>query len=378
MGWRGGTEYGDIIENGVFLNEYGNFSAATIAEDLGFDLAQETVKYEKEESKFSHSEDQREYEEGKIQRGKDAAREKRELYEIVSDLNERYHNAAVSLAYILKNGIYVSARKQLTVQQKSALYDFLALVDWASPQTWDVRSIMIRDLLHRFDDIMSEGKTGLSAFVERYQQHSFKRGRRREELLWGHLDESFHVKVLKKRSILKGSLGAEHGIHVKDAAAIAKEHSAWTSHCTHGNPYSGFTCGLWELFHLLSIGATHTPNQLYGFRKGYVISSKEVGATIHNFIANFFRCEVCKKNFVQMYEGCGHDHCKRLDNELPFVVEGTPSLHFSVAEADERDISRKEIVLWLWEVHNAGELSQSLETHQLCKQNALIALIFPN
>jgi len=364
LGWRGGSAFGSFQEGGVYLNEYGNFTADTIARDLGFDVAQETVKYENEESKFSDSSDQREFEQGKIQRGVDVAREKRERYEEEEssdkrgDLNERYHNAAVSLAYILKNGIYLSARKPLTVQQKSALYDFLVLVDWASPKTWDVNSIMVRDLLHRFDDIMAEGKTGLSEFVERYQQESFKRGRRREELLWGQLDESFHTNVRKKRSLVKGKghLGAEHGMHVKDAADIAKEHSAWTNQCTHGgDSHSGFTCGLWELFHLLSVGATHTPNQLYGFRKGYIISSTEVGETIYNFIANFFRCDVCKNNFVKMYKGCGYNHCTRLDGELPFVVEGTSSLHGSVAAADERDISRKEIALWLWEVHNAGE-----------------------
>jgi hypothetical protein len=35
---------------GQCLNEYGNFSADTIAGDLEFDLAQETVKYDEEES----------------------------------------------------------------------------------------------------------------------------------------------------------------------------------------------------------------------------------------------------------------------------------------------------------------------------------------
>ena len=354
VGWRGGTRFGNITDFGAYLNEY-EFDANTIASNLEFELAEETIKYDKEESKFSISEDQREYEQNKLQKGKDIAQEKTEQYEFEHDINDRYHNAAVSLAYILKNGVYASSKKQLTAQQKIALHDFLILVDWASPQTWDVKSVMVRDLLNRFDDVISEGKQGLSSFVEKYQKQTFKRGRRKEELLWGHLDETFHRKPPKKRSFVKGALGAEHGTTTIDAAAIVKEHSTWTNQCTHGNSHNGFTCGLWELFHLLSIGATHTPNQRYGYNKGYTVSSKEVGTTIRNFIANFFRCDVCKKHFLQMYSECGHNHCKRLDDELPFVTDGVSSVHVSVAAADEGDISRKEIALWLWEVHNAGE-----------------------
>lgn len=354
MGWRGGTKIGNITDFGANLNEF-EFDANTIAFDLEFDLAEETIKYDKEESKFSNSEDQREYEQNKIQKGQDIAQEKTDQYEFKHDINDRYHNAAVSLTYILKNGVYTSAKKQLSTQQKTALRDFLILVDWASPQTWDVNKVMVRDLLNHLDDIISKGKQGLTSFVEKYQNQAFKRGRRREELLWGHLDETFYRKPPRKRSIVKGALGAERGSITVDAAAIIKEHSVWTDQCTHGYSHHGFTCGLWELFHLLSIGATHTTNQLYGFREGYIISSKEVGDTIRNFIANFFRCDVCKSNFLQMYKECGHDHCKRLDTELPFAAERMPTIHISTTAMDEVNGSRNEIALWLWEVHNAGE-----------------------
>lgn len=42
-----------------------------------------------------------------------------------------------------------------------------------------------------------------------------------------------------------------------------------------------------------------------------------------------------------MYDECGHDHCKRLGNQLSFLK----------ANPDE---SQMELALWFWEVHNAG------------------------
>jgi hypothetical protein len=56
-----------------------------------------------------------------------------------------------------------------------------------------------------------------------------------------------------------------------------------------------------------------------------------------------------------MYKECGHDHCKRLDTELPFAAERMPTIHISTTAMDEVNGSRNEIALWLWEVHNAGE-----------------------
>ena len=66
--------------------------------------------------------------------------------------------------------------------------------------------------------------------------------------------------------------------------------------------------------------------------------------TIRNFIAIFFRCDVCRHNFVEMYDGCGHDHCTRLSRKLPFIQN-------SNLNQDQTEMS-----LWLWEVHNAVNL----------------------
>ena len=122
---------------------------------------------------------------------------------------------------------------------------------------------------------------------------------------------------------------------------IFKKNMRWTQGCTHNNTHSGYTCGLWHIFHILTIGASQPENRLYGFRRGYDISPREVARTIRDFVAYFFGCEVCKHNFLNMYDNCGHDHCTRLISDSITLDNGFAS---------------KEVALWLFEVHNAGTL----------------------
>ena len=345
FGWKEGTDFADMKKRGIMLNEEGEPNPMSIGEDLGFDLAQDKVVYDRDESRFSNSEDQRQYLKDKIQRGINLAKEKVENFEYDFDINEIYHNAAASLCFLLKTAVFSSSRKGLTTYRKEVLHEFLQLVDWATPEAWDFKRIMVRDLLQNYEEVMSGGKTSLENFVLNYQKSTFKTGQRKEELLWGHLDEKPYRKR-QKQLLNKSGLGAEHGKSKElTDAAVAKEHAGWTPQCTHDEPSTnaGYTCGLWNLFHILTVGATQKDNQFYGFHRGYFTSSKDVAATIRNFIAEFFRCEVCRSNFLKMYEGCNHDHCHRLDDRLPLDQE-KPS---------------KEISLWLFEVHNAGKFALS-------------------
>ena len=362
MGWKGDggldeSEYSNTLYMGMMLNEDDGFSADSIAEDMGFEIAQEEkvdgVGDSEDGEEFSNSQDKREFEEWKAERGTSVATEKHESFEYDHDINERFHNAAVSLAYILKTGVYTS-RKKLSHSQESALSEFLTLVEWATPSTWSVRSAMVTDLVYHFDEIIKSGKKALVEMVKKHQSQSYKKGRRREELLWGHIDERKSRRV-KSRQIVKGALGAEHGSHQidTDSKMMLKENSAWTAACTHDKPYGGFTCGLWELFHILTIGATKRQNQLYGFSHGNLVSSKDVAGILSNFISNFFRCDVCKNNFIAMYDNCGFNHCQRLGGDIPFLREGT--LGADGVLEDRSETSMMELVVWLWEVHNAGK-----------------------
>lgn len=110
--------------------------------------------------------------------------------------------------------------------------------------------------------------------------------------------------------------------------AIAKEHGPssreWT--CK-----SGYTCGLWELFHIMTIGVVEH-NRATEFS---IFPVAEVADTLHNYISEFFACDVCRRHFLEEYDACAHDRCTRLGSSDTDVQEW------------------KQLSLWLWEAHNS-------------------------
>ncbi len=67
-----------------------------------------------------------------------SALKNRERLEYKSALNDRFHNAAVSLAFVLKTGVFV---------KRSDYIDVLQLVYWATPQSWSIRTGMVEEVL---------------------------------------------------------------------------------------------------------------------------------------------------------------------------------------------------------------------------------------
>jgi hypothetical protein len=357
LGWRGGTDYIHMDEQGASLNGDMDVTVDSIAFMLGFDVAQESKDYEKE-SKYSNSEDQRQYEESKVERAKELAKHKTFVYESDVGINARYHDAAVSLVYALRNGVYTGKKNPLEGVRAEALFDFFTLVHWASPSSWNVRNALVGALLEHFHDTVVQGRQPLLNLIEphlsslanydtnRHTLNRVIRGQMEDDLLWGYIDEGASGLKLKRRmGIKERSLGLDSPErHGHDAST----NMDWTEGCRQGHKNSGFPCGLWELFHILSVGASQPHRQLYAFHKGYTISSHEVAETIRNFIANFFMCEICRKHFLDMYDNCGHDHCHRLSSDVPLTISMPP---------DKGQIVAKELPIWLWEVHNAGKHS---------------------
>lgn len=112
--------------------------------------------------------------------------------------------------------------------------------------------------------------------------------------------------------------------------AAGKEPAAYWRLCT------TFTCGLWTLFHLLtvSISLHHTgswlgPGGLLSFASPSKVPSPEEGLErIRCFVASFFGCTVCRDHFLQLYDGCGLDRCLLSPGDGPAAA------------------------LWLWRMHN--------------------------
>lgn len=110
-----------------------------------------------------------------------------------------------------------------------------------------------------------------------------------------------------------------------------------------------------NLFHILTIGSSKPEHELYGFNRGYFVSPHHVAETIRNFVEYFFSCDICRTNFLRMYDHCGHDHCDRLKSEITM--------------ADGSDPARMELALWLWEVHNSVNARLMKEAAQRQNRN---------
>jgi thiol oxidase len=106
----------------------------------------------------------------------------------------------------------------------------------------------------------------------------------------------------------------------------------WSPSCTHGEEGMGYTCGLWQLFHIMTIGVVEF-NKMSN--EWTIISTMEAADTLRDYISNFFGCEVCRVNFLAAYDACAHDRCTRLIKEAGNIPDW------------------KELALWLWETHNA-------------------------
>ena len=128
-------------------------------------------------------------------------------------------------------------------------------------------------------------------------------------------------------------------INVMDSLNSASEGTPvavnkWSPACLqHG---TGYTCGLWTLFHLLTVGTVEWNKKQKLQYKDIedLLSTMEVAEVIRNFVEHFFQCDECRTNFLKEYDSCGYDRCNRL----------------TMASSSLDDW--KQLVLWLYETHN--------------------------
>jgi hypothetical protein len=252
------------------------------------------------------------------------------------------HNAAVSLAFVLKSGIYVHREDGLDDNRALALKEFLELVDWASPQAWSIRTGMIQDLLHNLPEIVSSSRK-LSEIVDRHV--AIDTG----DSLWGGFQES--------------TAPSNDTLSLAD---FFRNNTRWTEACTHSQRTMGYTCGMWDLFHILSIGTSWPSHQLYGFLSGYLTSPTDVFEILKRFVSHFFACEVCRINFIANFDNCGQNHCERLATLMPALQE---------------DDDGNELAKIMAEAHNAVNtrlMSEDAQRHnRIVTEKERLSAIFP-
>ena len=252
-------------------------------EALELDLANEEI--ELIQLDFNNSEDRLAYDAKMDELAKQAAKVKLSWHEHHPHThNDRYHDAALSLAFALKSQLFQTLTDdgKMDHKRKRALIDFLNLLDWATPQSWKLRTGFAMELKRKIKSEAVNDRKDVESIIDWDMKHHRSADSKH---LWGFVDED-------ERSSWADKL---FGVSQED---FFKGDRHWTKSCTHSQPAKGFTCGLWNLFHIFTIGASKTEHVLYGFHRGYFVSPHHVAEAIRNFVAYFFSCDVCRTNFL--------------------------------------------------------------------------------
>ena len=224
-----------------------------------------------------------------------------------------YKDAALSFTFALKTGIYPKhSHHPLEQAQREVFSDWIDLLYWTLPPTWILHTL-ITDIRNNIDSVI-DSKENLLQIVDKHQE-------------------------------------VVNGKHLK-----------WSDQCSKGADGAGYPCGLWSLFHIVSIGVTERHQAVLGSLDQ--VSTRYVAQTLRNYIDNFFACEACQKYFVDMYDACGFDHCKRFKQpkQAPppeswgqfamwlFEVHNDINMKLIEAESKQegRDISKLKLDLALW------------------------------
>lgn len=189
----------------------------------------------------------------------------------------------LSFDFHLRNEIFTSEDSPLDEHSKEVLREWLILLQKTTPTFWHLQTL-IKHMLHEFDSVISS-----------------------EAMLLNLLDQYPNP-----------SMG-----HDAD----------WSEGCSHGQKGNGFTCGIWLLYHVMTIGLVEY-NDNVATNGSDLISTVGAAETLKLYINTFFRCEDCRYHFTKDYDNCSFDRCQRLRSD-----------DFSLLQSIELSI-------WLVETHN--------------------------
>lgn len=278
MGWKKGESLEKI---GITLNEEDDLYPDLIGEMLELDLANEAVEVYAYE--FETEKEKLKYEKKQAEKAKAAAKKKTSWHQHTPHThNDKYHNAALSFAFALKSQLFQTMTNdgKMEPKRKSALVDFLNLMEWTTPPSWNLRTGFVKELQWNLDLDAITSREVLESVIDA-DVHRHRTGK--QNLLWGYVDP--------RQSWASG-------LFRPSIEQLAIDDKKWTKTCTHSEPAKGFTCGLWNLFHIVTIGSSKPEHEIYGFHRGYFVSPHHVAQTIRNFVQYFFSCDVCRTNFL--------------------------------------------------------------------------------
>jgi hypothetical protein len=190
-----------------------------------------------------------------------------------------YNDAYLSFDFSMRNGIFTS-EGPLTNSSKQVFSEWAHLLQSFLPPMWSLQT-MIGDIIDNMDHVV-QSEANLLEIVDKYPP--------------------------KKKS--------------------------WSHSCSRGDSFSGYTCGLWELFHIVSIGLVEYNHLILGDDDWTTSRTQDAAETLRDFILHFFGCEVCRLNFLLAFDACANDRCNRLSTDAGEYEDW------------------KEFPMWLYETHN--------------------------
>lgn len=194
-----------------------------------------------------------------------------------------FDDAYKSLDFNIRTGIYMT-NGPMNNDTRDAFHAWVDLLVDTLPPTWSLAQKPLRALQERKDNITQ----GEEALVKVWDEHAAKPAKR------------------------------------------------WSDACSHGEAGGGYTCGLWQIFHILTVGATEWNLMLFNPKDDYnQLDLAKAAVTLRNFVDHFFACDVCKVHFVTSFDNCDLDRCDRIK---------------------QNGKTRKDFLqfaIWLFETHNA-------------------------
>jgi hypothetical protein len=160
---------------------------------------------------------------------------------------ELYSDALLSFDFALRTGIFM-ASPTLTNSTKDALNQWLLLLRRALPPGWKVHQ-MINSLINDIDSAVKNE----AVFLEKIEPYR-------------------------------------------------PENQEWSTACSYEDGLPGYTCGLWELFHIMTVGVVEW-NYLVDDEFA-TIAPETAADVLRNYVQHFFGCKVCQENFLAAYGTC--------------------------------------------------------------------------
>jgi Erv1 / Alr family/Thioredoxin len=206
-----------------------------------------------------------------------------------------FDDAYLSFDFNLRNGVFVTA-DPLRNETKAALFNWLTLLKRCTPIVWQIHGV-INDILDDFDHATGS-EDALMKIVDKYPPPT----------------------------------------------------KQWSDSCTRGVGGMGYSCGLWQLFHIVSVGLVEYNLMISSEDDATIdelqVSTVHAAETLRNFIEHFFACHECRMSFLAAYDACALDRCSRLDDR-----------EFSLEQW-------MQFPVWLFETHNAVNQRLLLELAQ--------------